>query len=297
MNARNKGVYLLIVSNTFFGIFPIFVKIANGLRYSAVEETFFRFAFALCGILVLWATGLQTFTLINLRALFWRGFFGSLAILSYFIALQTTSSGKGTLLNYTSILWANVFAVMFFKHKAPKFFFWLLFLAVIGIKLVLDVHWDHLNLGDLAGIFSGITAGAAVLAIKESRHTDTTLSIFTSYTLFSFVFSGALLLWSHSNGILPNDLSAWVTPDAYGIFILLVIGAVAMIAQMLFTEALGYTTLALGSLLTMSVPVLAALFGWIFLKEPLTPHFIAGMILVLIACGMMIWQENQKEVF
>ena len=126
----------------------------------------------------------------NRQPLFWRGFFGALSILGYFIALQTTSSGKGTLLNYTCILWTNVFAILFFRQKPPKHFFWYLLLAAVGIELVLDVRWNHLNLGDLAGLFSGITGGAAVLAIKRSRHTDTALSVFTSFTLFGFVFSG-----------------------------------------------------------------------------------------------------------
>lgn len=293
MKTRTKNIYLLIISNIFYSLLPVIVKLANGLHYSAVEETFFRFAFAVLGIAILWATGLQSFSLINLQALFWRGFFGALSIFGYFIALQTTSSGKGTLLNYTYILWTNVFAVLFFAQKPPKHFFWYLLLSAVGIELVLDVQWNHLNFGDLAGLFSGITGGAAVLAIKQSRHTDTALSVFTSFTLFGFVFSGAALLWGGSIGSSMNHLNQWTSPDFEGFSVLLGIGASAMIAQMLFSEAIGHISLALGTLLTLSVPVLAALFGCAFLKEPLTPHFVTGMILVLIACGMMIWREEQ----
>jgi drug/metabolite transporter (DMT)-like permease len=292
MKTTQKSLCLLIASNLFFGFLPILVKLANGLNYSGVEETFFRFVFAAFGILFLSLLGIQKFSFANRKALFWRGFFGALAILGYFVALQTTSSGKGTLLNYTYILWTNLFAVLFFKQKAPKYFFWYLLMAAVGIELVLDVRWDHFNFGDVAGIFSGITGGAAILAVKESRKTDTTLSVFTSFTVFSLVMSGALLLGAGHWGWVGNQASAWVTPDAYGLFILLSVGAVAMVAQMFFTEAIGHTGLALGTLLTLSVPVLAALFGWFFLREPLTPYFLTGMVLVLAACGMMIWQEK-----
>ncbi|HXL72776.1 MAG TPA: DMT family transporter [bacterium] len=295
MNARTKNIYLLIVSNIFYGFLPVTVKLANGLHYSAIEEAFFRFSFAVLGVAILWAAGLQSISLVNWQALFWRGFFGGLSIFGYFIALQTTSSGKGTLLNYTYILWTNVFAVLFFAHKPPKHFFWYLLLAALGIELVLDVQWNHLNLGDLAGLFSGITGGAAVLAIQRSRRTDTALSVFTSFTLFGFVLSGAALLWGGTIGSPVNNLNQWTAPDFQGFFILLGVGASAMIAQMLFSEAIGHISLALGTLLTLSVPVLAALFGWSFLKEPLTPHFVTGMILVLIACGMMIWRDNQTS--
>jgi drug/metabolite transporter (DMT)-like permease len=293
MNTRTKNIYLLIISNVFYGLLPVTVKFANGLHYSAVEEALFRFVFAVLGVLILWVVGFQSISLVNLQALFWRGFFGSLSIIGYFVALQTTSSGKGTLLNYTCILWTNVFAILFFGQKPTKHFFWYLLLAAVGIELVLDVQWNNLNLGDLAGLFSGITGGAAVLAIQRSRRTDTALSVFGSFTLFGFLLSGAALLWGGSVGSSMNYLSQWTTPDFQGFSILLGVGASAMIAQMLFSEAIGHISLALGTLLTLSVPVLAALFGCAFLKEPLTPHFVTGMVLVLVACGMMIWREEQ----
>jgi len=291
MNNKTKGLYLLIISNTFFGLLPIFVKLANAMRYSAMEETFFRFLFAVFGILILLMLGWQKLTFVNVQALFWRGFFGSLSIVGYFIALQTTSSGKGTLLNYTYILWANVFAILFFKQKPTKIFFWYFLLAVAGIQMVLEVSLAHPNFGDLAGIFSGITGGAAVLAIKRARNTDTAITVFSSYTLFSFVLSGCLLLWGGSIGM--GSMNQWTTPDIQGLWVLLGIGASSMIAQLFFSEAIGHISLATGTLLTLSVPVVATLFGLFFLNEPLTSHFLAGMILVLIACGMMIWREEQ----
>jgi drug/metabolite transporter (DMT)-like permease len=294
MKQQTKGIYLLIVSNTFFGILPILVKLANGLHYSAIEETFFRFVFAVFGVLILWVTGLQTLSLVNGKALFWRGLFGGLSILGYFIALQTTSSGKGTLLNYTYILWANLFSILFFKQKPPKGFYWYFLLAAVGIEMVLDVHWNSLNLGDLAGLFSGVTGGAAVLGIKRARATDTAMTVFASFTLFSFVMSGVLLLFGSSMQV--GGLDQWTTPDFKGLLVLLAVGAAAMIAQMFFSEAIGHTSLASGTLLTLLVPVLAALFGWIFLEETLTPNFLTGMILVLIACGMMIWREEKTTV-
>ena len=54
----------------------------------------------------LWLLG-KSLKPVNMSALLWRGFFGSLSILAYFIALQTTTVAKGTLLNYTTTLWAT----------------------------------------------------------------------------------------------------------------------------------------------------------------------------------------------
>jgi drug/metabolite transporter (DMT)-like permease len=284
-----------MISNISYGFLPILVKLANEMRFSPVEETFFRFVFAIFGILILWLTGLQSITLVNLKALFWRGFFGSLSILAYFVSLQTTSSGKGTLLNYTYILWTNIFAVLFFGQKPPRRFLWFLILAAVGIDLVLGVQWDHFNLGDLAGLFSGITGGAAVMAIKRVRYTDTALTDFTSLSLFGFVLSGCAMLGGGSMVFSTNTVHVWMTPGLLGWLVLLGVGVTAMIGQLFFSEAIGHMSLALGTLLALAVPVLAALFGWALLNEPLTPHFLVGMILVLTACGAMIRQENQTS--
>jgi len=295
MSLTRTNSFLLVLSNLCFGVLPILVKLSNQLHYSAIEETFFRFAFGLSGVAVLALFKWQRLTWVNRTTLFWRGFFGGLSILGYFIALQTTSSGEGTLLNYTYILWANIFAVFFFQQKAPRGFFPCLLLAALGVQLVLNVSWDHVGLGHLAGLFSGFTGGAAILAVKRARATDSALSVFASFAVFSFIFSAGLLLWGHPFGNGADNLNAWLTPDAYGLFLLLAMGAVSMAAQVLFTQAMGKTSLALGTLLTLSVPVLAALFGKWFLNESLTPHFGIGLVLVLVACAFLVWQESRPQ--
>ncbi len=293
MNLRKNGLFLFLISNLFFGFLPILVKWANALRYSPVEESFFRFVFAVFGIGALWLLG-KTLKPVNMPVVLWRGFFGSLSILAYFISLQTITVGKGTLLNYTMTIWSNVFAVIFFNHKPPKGYVWILLLAGLGLELVLDVHWDSFNAGDLIGLLSGVTGGAAVLAIKRARQTDNSLTVFASFTVFSLVLSGFLLLGNPIWGPSVQNLTAWTTPDFQGWMVLLSIGAVAMVAQMFFTEAFGHTSLALGTLLGVMVPIFAALFGRVILGEALTPHFVLGMILVLSACGILSWQESKR---
>jgi drug/metabolite transporter (DMT)-like permease len=291
MNLRKNGPFLFLISNLFFGFLPIMVKWANVLHYSPIEESFFRFVFAVFGVAGLWLLG-KSLKPVNMSALLWRGFFGSISILAYFTALQTTTVGKGTLLNYTTTLWANVYAVLLFKHKPPKGYFWILILAGVGLQLVLDVHWDNFHYGDAAGFLSGVTGGAAVLAVKRARHTDNSLTVFASFTVFSFVLSGLLLLANPILGVSTPSVMAWTTPDFPGLMVLLGIGFVAMVAQMFFTEAFGHTSLALGTLLPVMVPIFAALFGRIILGETFTPHFLLGMVLVLSACVLLGWRER-----
>ena len=64
--------------------------------------------------------------------------------------------------------------------------------------------------------------------------------------------------------------------------------------QLLFTHGYAYTSLALGTLLALLVPVLASLGGWIFFGETLTPHFLAGMLLVFLVCVILGSRETSS---
>ena len=120
MKLKKNGLFLLCLSNLFFGFLPGTVKWADQMNCSAVQVTFFRFAFATLGILALAALGWQSLRVVNPKALFWRGLFGGATVFFYFLALHLTSVAKGTLLNYTYAIWANVFSVLFLGRKVPR---------------------------------------------------------------------------------------------------------------------------------------------------------------------------------
>ena len=289
MNWRKNGLLLMLLSNLLFGFLPVTVKWSNERGYAALQATFFRFSIAMVGVAVLAITGQQRLKVANARALFWRGFFGGLSVLLFFMTLQLTTAGKATLFNYTYTIWANVFAVVLGREKPPKGFGKLLVLALLGLWLVLGVRLDRMVLGDALGVLSGMASGAAVLAVKEARHTDNALSTFGSFTLFGWAFSLIALLVGARGEY--REFSTWTPVDAPGFALLMAMGLVAMAAQLLFTQGYGYTSLAMGTLLSLLVPVLASLFGWILLGEPLTPGFLSGTLLVLMACYLLTRRE------
>ncbi len=292
MKLSHNGVLLLCLSNLFFGLLPITVKWAGRMDYPAVQTAFFRFAFATAGILALSAWGWQKLKVVNTKLLLWRGFFGGSTVLCYFLALHWTTAAEATLLNYTYSIWANVFAVLFLRQKAPKGLAFLLLLAGAGVWLVLGTHFDRLGAGDAAGFLSGFLGGAGVLSAKEARRTDNALSVFGSFTFFGLGITALILL---AGKAAAGPLTHWTAVDGRGAAILCLMGALGMAAQLLYTQGLGHASLAMGTLLAQSVPVLAALFGWVLLGEALTPHFILGTVLVLTACVLLGLQESRNK--
>ena len=295
MRLKKKGILLMSLSGVLFGFLPILVKWGNQHDLGAVQTCFCRFVIALLGIALLHYGGTQKIRIVNREALLWRGILGGLTVILYFMTLQLTTAAKGTLLNYTYSIWANVFGVLFLRHKPPKGFALILLMAALGVWLVLGVSFDHFDWGDLTGVLSGMAAGGGVAAIKVARKTDNALTVFGSFTLFGFFFAGlGLLLFPFMGGFLSR-LGQFQPMDGTGLMILLAMGLCAMGAQLLFTQGYGYTSFAMGTLLSLLTPILAALLGWAWLGEPLTPHFILGTLLILASCLILGWQEGKPQ--
>jgi drug/metabolite transporter (DMT)-like permease len=294
MSWRRNGLALMLASNVLFAVLPITVKWANRGGFGAVQVTFFRFCVSVAGLALLAATGPQRLRVGNARALWWRGFFGGLAVLIYFVTLQLTTAAKATLLHYTYTIWANVYAVALGKSRPPRGFGGMLALALVGLWLVLGVGFSRFVWGDLSGVLSGMTGGAAVFAIKEARRTENALTTFGSFAVMGWVFAGVALLMGPTVGF--PEFVRWTPIYAGGFVVLLAMGIISVAGQLLFTQGYGYTSLAMGTLLSLLVPVLAAVLGWAFLGEALTPGMAVGSVMVLTACWMLNRREGRPEV-
>jgi drug/metabolite transporter (DMT)-like permease len=222
------------------------------------------------------------------RLLFFRGLYGGLGTVLYFYAIQMTSAGKGALLNYTHSLWANVFAVVLLREAAPKGFWWLLGLAGAGLWLVLDPDFQTINWGDVLGLVSGMLGGAAIYSLKNLRKNTNALSIFASFSVFGAVFALAPPLTAT---VSPGAGQVWFAPPAAAWPALIGVGIAGMAGQMFFTHGYGYTSIALGTLMSLSVPAIAAVGGWAFLAEPLTKNFLLGAVMIMTACGILQYRE------
>ena len=293
MSWSRNGLLLMLASNVLFGLLPITVKWANHDGYGAAQVTFFRFCVSLLGVVVLAGVGGQKLQVTKLEPLLWRGFFGGLAVLIYFVTLELTTAAKATLLHYTYTIWANVYAVALGRSRPPRGFGGILALALVGLWLVLGVRLDRLVFGDAVGVLSGMTGGAAVLAIKEARRTENAVSTFAVFALSGWIFAGITLLVGPRAGF--PAFGHWTSIDGRGFTVLLAMGVLSTAGQLLFTQGYGYTSLAMGTVLSLLVPVLAALFGWLLLEESLTPGLLSGTALVLVACWLLDRREGQLE--
>jgi drug/metabolite transporter (DMT)-like permease len=296
---KHNGILLLMAGNVLFGGVPLAVKWAMLHGVSGPQTTFFRFAFSCLLVAGLLALGFQELRTVNRRALVFRGLLGGLAVFLWFFALEFTSASKGTLLNYMHPFWSNLYLAVLLKQKRPRGFWPLTAVALAGLWLVINPDFSHINVGDLLALASGASGGAAILFVKEARKTDNALSVFASFSFFGLLISLAYLLlrtpWSEASSLKPGSSMLWVLTDPVAWAALGLTGLLSGFGQLLLTQGYAYTTIALGTLLSLSVPVLASL-GETFLLGARPPlSFMVGGVMILGVCGVMGIREGKSR--
>jgi drug/metabolite transporter (DMT)-like permease len=188
----------MVFGYLLLGLQPMFVKLAARHGFSPAESVLVRFSITLTLALVTARLEGQSLGTKNPRLWLLRGIFGGGAVLLYFTAVSHAGAGVGTLLNYTYPLWAQLFAfVLGEKVRLENWFF--LALALAGMYLIVSPGTHELGLGEIAGMVSGLLAGASVLCVKKLRETDGEQTIIVSFSVVGLAYAIVMLLWPDSS--------------------------------------------------------------------------------------------------
>jgi len=285
-----RGPLTMLLGYLFLGLVPVLVRSARDVGWNAPHTVAARFLLAGAFIVGIGALRKRWLSANNRRLLIWRGIFGALAVLLYFTSVQLTGAGVGTLLNYTYPLWANAFGAVFLGQRTFRGFWALLGLALVGVYLVIDPVWTQLpSFGELAGVVSAMLAGAAVLCIKKLRETDESLSIIWSFSVFGLLFSLPVAVFDTLRSAKPLPWG-----DAHGWWLLLFTGLFSFLGHVYFTRGYKHTSLQFGSVLALTVPVVAVIGGFLCLNEPLSPSFVTGGFLIVSASAWIGVKDGQQ---
>ena len=280
--APPPGVGNLTIGYLLLGLQPIPISLLASQGWNAADTVFARFSFsAFCLVLIcsLRRRGLRTG---NLPVLLLRGVLGAASVLLYFTAIQYAGAARGTLLNYTYPIWANLFAHLL-GSKASRGFWLALAVAFAGTALIVmppgGFSAAPIGKGEIAGLLSAMLAGGAVLSIKKLRDTDESLSIIATFTFFSLLMS-APLADLPSIALRINDFSVLMTA--------LAVGVLAFSGHVFFTRGYLGASVQQATLLSLVVPATAAITGILFLGENFSAQFVWGGLLVTGSLGLLM---------
>jgi drug/metabolite transporter (DMT)-like permease len=281
----DPGLGNMMLGYFLLGLQPLPVALLSQAGVGAAETVFARFALGLGfigAICVLRKRGLTTH---QPALLLLRGVLGGSAVLLYFFSIQNAGAARGTLLNYTYPVWANLFSI--FLGRRPGTAFWIgLAVALMGLWLVIiptsGFGERAFGVGEAAGLASAFISGAAVLTVKELRRTDETLTILASFSacglfLSLFFFEGQSLM---------------IFRNQYPLLLGVAVGVIAFLGHLFFTRGYRGMKVEHATILSLSVPVVASVIGVALLGESLSLRLILGGLLILFSTAAVLLEKG-----
>jgi drug/metabolite transporter (DMT)-like permease len=183
--AVRRALLLMTAAASMFGAMAFTAKLASA-RLSGPQVALIRFAVGLlpCLLVPRFRRAAMQFQRIDL--LFLRGFFGGLAVLCYFIAIEHSTVGVATLLNYTAPLYSGLLSMFFLGEQISAKVLIPMPIALVGVFLVVHAHagpGEILGFGkwELIGACSAMASGAAVTAMRAARRGENSWSVYGSF--------------------------------------------------------------------------------------------------------------------
>lgn len=263
----------MAASATMFGFMAFSAKLASA-RLSGAQVAMIRFAVGLLPVLLVPMYRRKAMHFQRIDLLLYRGGFGGLAVLLYFMAIQHISAGVATLLNYTAPVWSGIFSMLFIGERISAKVLIALPVAFTGVFLVVHANarpGDTFGFGpwELSAALSAVASGAAVTAMRAARRGENSWSVYASFCLLGLIVT------------MPFGIATWRTPDGAEWLYLAATSLFAIFAQLFLTFSLRWVdAMTVGVISQLAVLVAMAL-GALFLSETISLLEAVGALLTI----------------
>lgn len=282
----NPALAALLSGATFIALSPIFVRQALADGVGPTAAAFWRVALAVPILWIVYGLGRSppkrphgarstfgSWPLLFAAAL---SFAGDLAF--WHKSVQLTSVANATLLANLASIFVTLAAWMFLRQRPTPVFLAGLAAALVGVALLVRASFGFSStglLGDAAGVVTAMFYAGYLLAVKGVRDRgETTLYLMAVTTTITAVLLFPMAL-ATGEAMIPQTAAGWC--------ILIGLALVSHAAgQGLIAYALAHLPAAFSSVSLLFQPVMAAIFAWVLLAEPLVPLQIAGGVIVLV---------------
>jgi drug/metabolite transporter (DMT)-like permease len=266
----------LLLGATCIALSPIFVRLSEA---GPTATAFWRTALALPALWPLYfaerRAGAAAPAARLLLAAAGLAFAGDLAF--WHASIGLTSIANSTLLANLASLFVTLAAWLFFRQRPSALFVFGLGTALAGVALLVhsSVRFASGGLaGDAFGVVTALFYAAYLLAVKalRDRAAGTLLIMAVTSTITTLVLLPVAL--ATGERMVPESLAGWL--DLLGLALVSHAAGQGLIAY-----ALAHLPAAFSSVSLLLQPVMAALFAWLLLAEPLAPLQLAGGAIVL----------------
>lgn len=281
MSSR-RPLFLMALSAVCFAVMALAAKLVSA-ELPGAQVAFLRFAVMMVPVLAVPSVAKKAFTFQRLDILLYRGVFGGIAVLLYFLAIEHVPVGIATLLNYSSPIFSVTFAALFLGEAVDRRLLLPLVTAVTGMMLVAlggGVGGLHFGLWEAVGIGSSILSGAAITAIRAARRTEGSWAVYGSLTVFGLLATA------------PFGIAGFQRPTPREWLLLATVGVTSVVAQLLMTYAYRWVTNLQAGVLAQLTVVLSMFLGVVLLGDRLRPLQILGSVLTLSGVVGVVWLQS-----
>ena len=211
----------------------------------------------------------------NRRLLLIRGLCGSIALLCFFEAIARLPLASATVLQYTYPTFTAIAAWLLLGERLRRRIALAVLVGWIGVICVIQPGWIGTGMEGLALIPALIAvAGAlftalAYVSVRRLSRSEHPLVIILYFPMVSIPLT------------IPAVLQQGVWPAGMDWFWLLGVGVLTQLGQIWVTQGLSSLPAARATSLNYVQVVFAAIWGWIWFQERITPLSCLGAVLVL----------------
>ncbi|MCR3921432.1 MAG: DMT family transporter [Firmicutes bacterium] len=282
MTARNKGIFLMVMSSLFFAVMAAAVKVSGDLP--TMEKVFFRniIGFTATGIFI-WRKG-GSFAGSNKKWLLLRSLFGFLGLVFYFYAIDRLPLANAVILNQMNPFITLVLAYLFLREHVYNPQWFAVGVAMLGILLIVKPGFGYTFAPALVGILSAFFAAAAYTVVRHLRLTDQPQTIIFYFTGFTTMATLPFMVWGN-----------FIMPDFAQMGALATVGITATIAQYLMTYAYRYSEAGDLSIYSYSNTIFAVVIAMLVWQEFPDLVSIVGIMLVLVGAVFNWWTKQKAD--
>ena len=294
-----KGVFLVALGATSYGMLATFVKIAYGEGYTTAEVTTSQFIYGIIGILILNLVqkvknknSAPKASKQNIFHLMLAGTSLGMTSIFYYLAVKYIPVSIGIVLLMQTV-WMGVLLEWFLDKKAPSLQKIISVLIVlIGTALAINIFkidFNDSNINWPLGLLFGLLAASSFTTTMFTANRVATTISSTQRSLY-MILGGAVIVFTFA-------LFTQVTPFNFEIFakwgiIMALFGTI--IPPMLLNAGFPLTGIGLGSIVSaLELPV-SVMMAFTLLNETVYPLQWFGIFLIILAIIIMNVNFNKK---
>jgi drug/metabolite transporter (DMT)-like permease len=265
-HGRPAGVVAVVASSFFFAGMAALVKLLSA-DYDGAFISLGRFVVGAALAAATIAVRGTGFAVRDKNDVVWRGIYGSVGMVLYFVSIALSGAGRGSVLNTTYPLFSILVGALFFKERLGRKAIAGAFVCFAGVALI---FWDSSSpslLGDAIGLVSGFIAGISIQYTKKARRNNGAEIVYLAVCVSGIVAT----FWTA-----PRALSL----DLGSALVLLASAVLGYAGQISLTWGVKFMDASEAGIISFAKVPVAIVLG-LFLGEGLSARFAAGTAIVL----------------